>query len=137
MHDTGLPTTAAPPARFELVRELGAGLSGRAFLTRDRETGARVVVKRFHVGGPNDAPIDELRAHYARLLALPAHPALCRVLAFDADEHGPYAAFEYVRGRPLTKLRARVERHARRARGGAAFDSSARDARRLARLLAA
>lgn len=137
MHESGPSTTAAPPARYELVRELGAGLSGRAFLTRDKASGERVVVKRFHLGGPNDAPAEELRAHYERLLALSAHASLCRVLAFDADEHGPYAAFEYVHGRPLSKLRARIERHARRVRGAAPTDSRRRDARRLARLLAA
>jgi hypothetical protein len=135
MQEPALSTTAAPPARFELVRELGAGLSGRAFLTRDRTSGGVVVVKRFHVGGPNDAPLEELRAHYERLLALPPHPSLCRVLAFDADENGPYATFEHVRGRPLSKLRARIERHARRVRADAARDSRARDAHRLAKLL--
>jgi tRNA A-37 threonylcarbamoyl transferase component Bud32 len=130
-----LSTTAAPPARFEPLRELGAGLSGRAWLVRERDTGRRVVVKRFHTGGPNDAPLDELRRHYEALVQASEHAALCRVHAFEVDAAGPCAVLAYVPGRALSRLRARIERHARRSRAGT--DSRARDERRLRRLLAA
>jgi Protein kinase domain len=135
MSTQALPTTADLPDRYEFLRELGAGLSGRAFLALDRQSGARVVVKRYHLGGPNDAPPAVLRAHYEKLLGLPAHPALCGVRAFETDEQGPYAVLEYVTGRPLTKLRARIERHARRSKSERT--SAARDRRRLDLLLTA
>ncbi len=93
----------SPTDRYTLVRPLGAGATGRAFLARRGSTGERVVVKLLDIDTrPSTEVIEHARREAAILEALD-HPALPRLVErFDrADAAGPALVMSYVDGETI------------------------------------
>jgi tRNA A-37 threonylcarbamoyl transferase component Bud32 len=123
-----------PTSKYELLRILGAGGFGVAFLCKHRNTGSHVVVKALRTDGLDRAVSDVFRE--ARVLEELDHPAIIRLrdcdfadaactrpfivmeyfealtLADHVDQHGPFAADDLVAvARPVAEaLQAAHER---------------------------
>lgn len=94
--------------RFEIVREVGRGGSGRVFEAIDGETGARVALKILHSQRMADLARFNLEAS---ILEEISHPAVVRYLAHGvtaADEH--FIATEWLEGETLATRLAREGR---------------------------
>jgi len=84
--------------RYEKLRLLGEGGTGRVWLARDRSRGGRLVaLKELLAAGPGKE--DSLRKEFATLSAL-RHPGLVEVMDFDVDEESrlPRFSMDYVEG---------------------------------------
>ena len=99
--------------RFQAVREIGHGAAGGLTLATDRESGARVVIKR--------ASDPELVRHEADVLAALVHPGIVRLVERHEAATPPFLVLEPVEGEDLEAV---LRRH-----GGTL------DATRLGRLL--
>lgn len=88
--------------RFEIVRDLGAGISGRVYLATDRELfGREVAIK---VLARHEAHIERRFITEAEVLSNVEHPNLVRALAFGrTDQQYLFMAIEYVPGLTLEK----------------------------------
>lgn len=88
--------------RFEIVRDLGAGNSGRVYLATDRELfGREVAIK---VLAKREAHIERRFITEAEVLSNVEHPNLVRALAFGrTDQQYLFMALEYVPGSTLEK----------------------------------
>ncbi len=97
--------------RFEIQDILSQSAAGITYLALDRETGRKVVLRRFfpfgRYGG-NGLTADALRAftESCRQLAEIKHPALRAVIHGDADPDDgvPYLVTEWIDGQPLTSM---------------------------------
>lgn len=92
-------------SRFTLIRHLGSGGMGEAWLARDEDLGTEVVTK---IVAP-DATADEIallrqECRSARRLA---HPAIVRVFDFHQDARRAFITMEHVDGGDATQLRGR------------------------------
>lgn len=99
----------SPTDRYTLVRPLGAGATGRAFLARRGSTGERVVVKLLDIDTRPSTEVIELARREAAILEALDHPALPSLVErFDrADAAGPALVLSFVDGETL---RAVLER---------------------------
>lgn len=96
--------------RYEVVRVLGAGSSGRTLLCVDRQDGREVAVKELHVRHADDWKRVELFEREAQMLARLDHPGIPKVYDFSrrTDESATlHIVQEYVRG---ASLQDRMER---------------------------
>jgi len=93
--------------RFQLIREIGRGASGRVWLAEDRSVGSRVAIKMLdpaHAGSPDAVALLQAECRKAGALR---HPNIVRVDGFFTAEGGYFISMPYVDGRPLTEWRAR------------------------------
>src|SRR5262249_28102350 len=100
---------------FRLVRPMASGGLGSLFLAHRLEDegdpmAREVVVKVPHDAGALEAHVPEgellpqFRAEASALAAIPLHPNLARILAFDvACKPKPFLVMEYVEGRTLER----------------------------------
>jgi hypothetical protein len=101
----------APPAvfdgRYRLVKELGRGGVGVAYLCRDERSGEEVVVKRaWDFLAPYSVTEDAMRKE-ADVMSRFDHPGIARMSAtFHADGH-LHLVREFVRGDDLLRVRER------------------------------
>lgn len=104
------PRLLAPGAliagRYRVVRLLGVGGAGAAYLVEDRQTGGSVVLKLVHGHAPER--LEALRAEF-HLLREYTHPHLVRVFDFgrlvsEAPRARAYLSAEFVPGRSLAEL---------------------------------
>lgn len=100
--------------RYELLRVIGEGGMGRAWLARDPQVGREVVVKALRGSeGPNDPGHERLRRE-ARVLGRLDHKALAEVLDILDGDDGVYLVLPFYEGRTLGAhigaLRAQSER---------------------------
>jgi hypothetical protein len=100
--------------RYELLRVIGEGGMGRAWLARDPQVGREVVVKALRGSeGPNDPGHERLRRE-ARVLGRLDHKALAEVLDILDVDDGVYLVLPFYEGRTLGAhigaLRAQSER---------------------------
>jgi serine/threonine protein kinase len=88
--------------RFEIVRDLGAGISGRVYLATDRELfGREVAIK---VLCRREDYIERRFITEAEVLSNVEHPNLVRAIAFGrTDQEYLFMALEYVPGLTLEK----------------------------------
>lgn len=100
------------PARFGpfvLLRRLGAGGMGSAFLARHPEFGGLLVVKRLHPELLRDDTIFKRFVHEAEVAAHVRHPHVAAVVAMGTVDGEPFLATEYVFGIPISQIVDRVE----------------------------
>ncbi len=93
--------------RFQLIREIGRGASGRVWLAEDRSVGSRVAIKILDpalAGSPDAVALLQEECRKAGVLR---HPNIVRVDGFFAVDDGCFIAMAYVDGRPLTQWRDR------------------------------
>jgi serine/threonine protein kinase len=100
---------------FRLVRPMASGGLGSLFLAHRLEDegdpmAPEVVVKVPHDAGaleahvPEEELLSQFRAEASALAAIPLHPNLARILAFDvACKPKPFLVMEYVEGRTLER----------------------------------
>jgi eukaryotic-like serine/threonine-protein kinase len=94
-------------ARFVLVRRLGAGGSGEAWLAQDRERGRFVAVKVLAAElTQDDAACAALRNEYERIAAL-AHPNILGVDRLYRSPRHAWIAMNYAADGDLSQLRGR------------------------------
>lgn len=86
-----------------LVRRLGRGGMGEAWLARDASRGEEVVAKLL----PADAPADRvaLLRREARLVRKVQHPGIVPVYGFEQGPHGAAVVSRYMRGGDAGRLR--------------------------------
>lgn len=90
--------------RYEVVRVLGQGSSGRTLLCDDLSTDHQVAVKELRFEQLEAWKHFELFEREARVLSLLEHPAIPRVFDFFHDGHASTAAYivqEFLDGHPL------------------------------------
>jgi len=100
------------PARFGpfvLLRMLGAGGMGRAYLARHRDWPGRLVVKRMHTHLLDDAGLLKRFEHEARVATYVRNPNVAALVAMGTVEGEPFFATEHVLGLPISAIIERVE----------------------------
>ncbi len=87
--------------RYRIVRDLGRGGFGEAFLARDEREGRGVVLKRLRGDRSRDAQALRRFQHEARLAATVEHPNIVAVHGTEAGADGAYLVMEYLEGGSL------------------------------------
>lgn len=87
--------------RYRLVRSLGEGSSGAAWLAQDARDGALVVVKALHASLARNASATRAFLREARLASSLDHPHVVRVLGHGSFGERPYLVLEHVDGGTL------------------------------------
>jgi serine/threonine protein kinase len=97
---------AAPThtAKYEVLRPLATGGMAEVFLSRTRDTGRLVVLKKLHPRLAIEAEYVQMFHDEAVIASKLQHPNLVEVyeLGLDGDEH--YIAMEYLHGHDLSRL---------------------------------
>jgi DNA-binding NtrC family response regulator/tetratricopeptide (TPR) repeat protein len=94
--------------RYEYIRDLGGGGSGRVVLVRDRHLAMDLALKILDCSGkkgegPTEAAVEEFRREF-RILAAVDHPGIAKAFDFGFLGGRPYFTREYVPGDPLEKI---------------------------------
>ena len=92
---------------YEIVRRLGAGGSGVAYLANDTLLQRPVVLKILRSG---IVPAEQLRTtilREARLASAIEHPNVCAIYEVGESSEGGYIVMQYVPGQSLDQLIAR------------------------------
>lgn len=100
------PTRFGP---FVLLRKLGAGGMGSAYLARHGEVDALIVLKRLHPELVRDETIFKRFVHEAEVAAHVRHPNVAAVVAMGTVDGEPFLATEYVFGIPASQVVERVQ----------------------------
>lgn len=94
---------------FILLRELGAGGMGSAFLALHQESEALLVVKRMHPELMRDDTIFKRFVHEAEVAAHVRHPNVAGLVAMGTIDREPFLATEFVFGIQVSQIVDRVE----------------------------
>jgi eukaryotic-like serine/threonine-protein kinase len=96
---------------YELVRLLGEGGMGKAFLAKSKRTGLQVVVKTIHEHFLRDAKTLQRFHQETDLMRRFSHPnAVSFIEASPQNVAAPFIVMEYVRGMTVDELMQRHER---------------------------
>lgn len=88
--------------RYEIVKLLGEGGMGRAFLANDHKYKASVVIKAMHQRFVHDLRFHELFTREMEFLSQFQHPHVVSLLKTGVDPAiGPFLVMEFLDGRPL------------------------------------
>ncbi len=104
-----VPASAALPARYELLGELGRGGMGIVYKARDRETGEIVALKVLKPEIAADESAMERFKNELRLARKITHKNVCRIHEFNRAGVTAYISMEFVEGDSLRLLLKRVE----------------------------
>ena len=80
--------------RYDVIRVLGSGAYGAAYLAHDRSLGTEVVLKGLHKS------VAKTALHERNVLVELRHDSIVRILGYEED--GPYLVLEYMPGMPLS-----------------------------------
>jgi tRNA A-37 threonylcarbamoyl transferase component Bud32 len=94
---------------FVLIRELGVGGMGAAYLAMHVESGALLVVKRMHPEFLQDEAIFKRFVHEAEVAAHVRHPNVAALVAMGTIDQEPFLATEYVFGIQVSQIVDRIE----------------------------
>lgn len=100
------------PARFgafTLVRLLGAGGMGKAYLARHSEWPGLLVVKRMHQNLLDDTGLTKRFSHEAEVATHVRHPNVAALIAMGTVDREPFFATEFVFGLPISAIVERIE----------------------------
>ncbi len=86
---------------YEIIKLLGRGGMGSVFLARDLRLGRRVAIKFLRT---HSADMTKRFILEARTTAAVAHENIVVIFEVDAWQGSPFMVFEYLSGKPLTKL---------------------------------
>ena len=84
--------------RYEVLRELGSGGSGRVYLVRDTHLGRELALKQLHEASEEE--IELFQREFA-LLSEIEHPGIARAFDFGWAGGLPYFTSQYIAGRSL------------------------------------
>lgn len=101
-----LPTRWGP---FLLLRLLGAGGMGKAYLARHPDWKSGLVVKRMHAQLLADRTIFKRFVHEAKVATYVRHKNVAQLVAMGTVGTEPFIATEFVFGIPLSRIIQRVE----------------------------
>ena len=101
-----LPVRFGP---FLLLRSLGSGGMGTAYLASHPKWDGYLVVKRLHARFMNDEIVFKRFIHEAKVATFVKHANVTPVVAMGTVGEEPFFATEYVFGIPLSALLARIE----------------------------
>ncbi|MFO0722304.1 MAG: protein kinase [Myxococcota bacterium] len=104
--EESLPERFGP---FLLVRLLGAGGMGKAYLARHNAWPGMLVVKRMHQTLLDDESLTKRFTHEAEVATHVRHPNVASLIAMGTVEKEPFFATEYVFGLPISTLVDRIE----------------------------
>ncbi len=107
-----MPVSDEFPERFGpfvLLRSLGVGGMGTAYLALHTETDALLVVKRMHPELMSEATIFKRFVHEAEVAAHVRHPNVAALIAMGSVDREPFLATEFVFGIQLSEIVERVE----------------------------
>jgi serine/threonine-protein kinase len=96
--------------RYEIVRLLGEGTMGRAFLATDRDLNRDVVVKVMHDTVAEQPKFRELFEREMQLMSRLHHPNIVELYDTSADDDGLCIIMEYVAGTDLEELLQKQKR---------------------------
>ncbi len=129
----GTAPSAAVPAQFRIVRELGRGGQGIVYLATDTRLQREVALKVLPAGSAL-ATVRTLRfAREARALGHLDHPSLCTLFDAGGDEQGAWLAMKFVDGPSLQQTIADRRRSGAGPRTFAEFAALARLVEHLAK----
>jgi serine/threonine-protein kinase len=94
---------------FVLLRELGVGGMGAAYLASHAESGTLLVVKRVHPELQRDPVIFKRFVHEAEVATHVRHPNVAALVAMGTIDNEPFLATEYVFGIQVSQIVDRVE----------------------------
>lgn len=94
---------------FVLLRQLGVGGMGTAYLAMHAETEMMLVVKRMHPELIQDEGIFKRFVHEAEVAVHVRHPNVAALVAMGKIEAEPFLATEYVFGIPVNSIVDRIE----------------------------
>lgn len=94
---------------FILLRELGAGGMGSAYLALHPETDALIVVKRMHPELMRDDTVFKRFVHEAEVAAHVRHENVAALMAMGTIDNEPFLATEFVFGIQISTIIDRVE----------------------------
>lgn len=94
---------------FVLIRELGVGGMGAAYLALHAETDALLVVKRMHPELLNEETIFKRFVHEAEVAAHVQHPNVAALVAMGKIDQEPFLATEFVFGIQVSQVVERIE----------------------------
>lgn len=106
---TSVDTFPARFGPFVLLRCLGAGGMGSAYLARHPDLSGLLVVKRLHPQLMLDSTIFKRFVHEAEVAAHVRHPNVAGVVAMGTVDNEPFLATEYVFGIPVADIVLRIE----------------------------
>ena len=86
---------------YEIIKLLGRGGMGSVYLARDLRLGRRVAIKFLRT---HSADMTKRFILEARTTAAVAHENIVVIFEVDAWQGSPFMVFEYLSGKPLTKL---------------------------------
>jgi eukaryotic-like serine/threonine-protein kinase len=104
--DEQLPQRFGP---FVLLRLLGAGGMGKAYLARHSKWAGRLVVKRMYPSFLEDETLLKRFIHEAQVASHVRHTNVAALVAMGKVETEPFFATEYVFGLPVATIVDRVE----------------------------
>lgn len=91
--DFGQPGGLTIAGRYEVLRVLGSGAYGAAYLVHDRNLATEVVLKALHKS------VAKTARHERDVLVGLRHDSIVRILGYEHE--GPHLVLEYVPGEPL------------------------------------
>jgi serine/threonine-protein kinase len=94
---------------FMLLRELGVGGMGAAYLATHVDTGSLLVVKRMHPEFHKEPVIFKRFVHEAEVAAHVRHPNVASLVAMGTTDGEPFLATEYVFGIQVSQVIERIE----------------------------
>lgn len=94
---------------FVLLRQLGVGGMGTAYLAMHAETETMLVVKRMHPELMQDESIFKRFVHEAEVAVHVRHPNVAALVAMGQIEREPFLATEYVFGIQVSQIVDRIE----------------------------
>jgi len=106
------PVEETLPVRFgafTLVRLLGAGGMGKAYLARHSEWPGLLVVKRMHPNLLDDTGLTKRFSHEAEVATHVRHPNVAALIAMGTVDREPFFATEFVFGLPISAIVERIE----------------------------
>jgi serine/threonine protein kinase len=98
-------------AKYEVLRPLATGGMAEVFLSRTRDTGRLVVIKKLHPRLAIEPEYVQMFHDEAVIASKLQHPNLVEIyeLGLDGDEH--YIAMEYLHGPDLSRVLRRMRHH--------------------------
>jgi serine/threonine protein kinase/tetratricopeptide (TPR) repeat protein len=91
--------------RYRLRQEIGRGGLGSVWQATDESTGREVAIKRLRSEYGADPRLRRRMRREARAVGRLEHPNIVRLFEIGEDDRGPFLVMEWVRGRPLSKVR--------------------------------
>jgi tRNA A-37 threonylcarbamoyl transferase component Bud32 len=103
-----MPGAVLHDSRYSVIRSLGVGGQGAAYLATDKDNGAEIVLKEFILPVYVDIGVRkkslESFENEARILKSLNHPQIVKLIDFFVEDHRCYLVLEHIDGMSLREL---------------------------------